>query len=110
MTGIGLDPVFQVVSALGLIVLLIVGGGLAMRRFARQTPVSVSSLRVVASLSLGIKEKVVLIQVGDEQLLIGVTPGELRCLHVFDEPAVEAVEPPDFNQTLQQALMSRFGT
>ncbi len=36
-----------------------------------------NNLSVLAGLSLGMREKVVLIKVGDKQLLLGVTPGRI---------------------------------
>ncbi len=38
---------------------------------------SKNHLSVIAGLSLGMREKVVLVKVGDKQLLLGVTPGRI---------------------------------
>lgn len=46
------------------------------------------SMRVVATLPLGTREKAALVQVGEQQFLLGVTPGRVNCLHVFDEPVI----------------------
>ena len=35
---------------------------------------------------MGPRERVVLLQVGDTQLLLGVTPGRIQSLHVLDQP------------------------
>ncbi|VAW78095.1 Flagellar biosynthesis protein FliO [hydrothermal vent metagenome] len=43
-------------------------------------------LRVLGGLSMGARERVVLIQVGDTQLLLGVAPGRVQTLHVLDQP------------------------
>jgi flagellar protein FliO/FliZ len=44
------------------------------------------SLKVVAGLSMGSRERIVLLQVGEEQLLLGVSPGRINTLHVLDTP------------------------
>lgn len=44
------------------------------------------ALRVLGGLSVGTRERVVLIQVADKQLLLGVAPGRVQTLHVLDEP------------------------
>lgn len=44
--------------------------------------------RVLASLSLGGRERAVLIQIGKEQLLLGVAPGSVRLLVQFEAPIV----------------------
>lgn len=41
-------------------------------------------MRVVGGLSLGVREKVILLQVGKKQLVLGVTPGRIQTLHVLD--------------------------
>jgi len=53
-----------------------------------------SHLQVLASVGLGQREKAVLVRAGDTQLLLGVAPGYVRTLHVFDEPVVD-VGPED---------------
>lgn len=42
-------------------------------------------LRVVGGLSLGMREKVVVLEVGKKQLVLGVTPGRIETLLVLDE-------------------------
>ena len=44
-----------------------------------------SSLELLAQLPLGARERAVLVRVGDRQLLIGVAPGSVRTLHVFEQ-------------------------
>ncbi|TVQ44742.1 MAG: flagellar biosynthetic protein FliO [Gammaproteobacteria bacterium] len=46
--------------------------------------------RVVASLPVGQRERVVLLEVGDRQVMLGVAPGRVNTLHVLDEPVVRA--------------------
>lgn len=41
-------------------------------------------MRVVGGLSLGLREKVILLQVGKKQLILGVTPGRIETLHVLE--------------------------
>lgn len=48
-------------------------------------------VRVIGSAPVGQRERVVLIEVGGEQLLVGVAPGSVRSLHVLAETV--AVNP-----------------
>jgi flagellar protein FliO/FliZ len=49
------------------------------------------NLRVIEGLALGARDRVLLLQVEQTRLLIGVTPGRIECLHVMDEaPAFKA--------------------
>ncbi|MDH5378482.1 MAG: flagellar biosynthetic protein FliO [Gammaproteobacteria bacterium] len=56
------------------------------QRYGRVNKVNGEGLKVVGGLSIGNKERVVLLQVGDKQLLVGVTPSHIETLHVLDQP------------------------
>ncbi len=87
---------------LGLLAVLAVIGALswALRHLLRAGAGAGGLIRVVGSTSLGTRERVVLVQVGAEQVLVGVTPGRLQTLHVLDQPVslpapAEATRFPD---------------
>ena len=69
-------------------------------------------MRVVGGVSLGMREKVILLQVGKKQLVLGVTPGRIDTLHVLEgEDCLLAEEPASadsgFAQKLLQAVKAR---
>ncbi len=43
------------------------------------------NMKVVGGLSLGMREKLVLVQVGEKQLLLGITPGKIEKLMVLGD-------------------------
>ncbi len=47
-----------------------------------------SELKVLGAISVGQREKLVLAQVGDAQILLGVAPGRVNKIHVLDKPLV----------------------
>jgi flagellar protein FliO/FliZ len=55
-----------------------------MRKLGAITVNSAGKMRVVGGLSLGMREKVILVQVGKKQLILGVTPGRIDTLHVLE--------------------------
>ncbi|ANG61756.1 flagellar biosynthetic protein FliO [Marinobacterium aestuarii] len=61
-------------------------------------------LKIVAALSLGTREKAVLIEVGGRQLLLGVAPGRVSLLERFDEPVVETDPGAGFGARLREVL------
>lgn len=75
---------------LGLIVVLALIVGLAwmVRRSGALQGGAAGALRILGGLSMGARERVVLVQVGDTQLLLGVAPGRVQILHVLEEPIV----------------------
>ena len=44
------------------------------------------ALKLVAALPVGQRERVVVIQVGEQQLLIGVSAGQVEMLHLLEQP------------------------
>ncbi len=86
----------------GLILVLILIFALAyiVRRF-NLVPTSNNVLKVVAATSLGQREKVVLVQVGDQQYLLGVTPQQINLIDKLE--TVVNTEMDSFASRLLQA-------
>ncbi|WP_092167444.1 MULTISPECIES: flagellar biosynthetic protein FliO [unclassified Pseudomonas] len=62
---------------------------------------------IVGSRALGPRDRLVLVQVGNEQILLGLSPGTITALHVLKEPVqVPTSEPasPEFAQRLMELL------
>lgn len=85
------DLYLNVIPALILILMLIVGLALLVRKFAPALTRSTTQLRVLSSMSLGGKERVVLLQAGEEFLLLGVSPGHVQTLHKMDPEQIQRV-------------------
>lgn len=103
------EQIFQVGLYLGLIVALIVLLGFVAKRLNPQTMIaSNSGMRVVSTLSLGLKEKLVMVQVGEQQLLLGVTPGSIAKIEGFEEPIINlrSEGAKDFKTKLQEVMKS----
>ncbi len=107
--GPGLGGAFL---ALVLVLGLIVGLGWLLKRLPGSGFRQADGLRVVASIPLGAKERAAVVQVGGEQLLLGIGAGGVRTLHVLPQPLPDAPTPqlpsfktlPDFKQLLAQRL------
>jgi flagellar protein FliO/FliZ len=103
---------FGAVLALLGVLALIVGLGWVLKRMPGSGFKPADGLRVVASLNVGAKERVVVVDINGEQLLLGVTAGGINTLHRLPEP-LPTPEParlpdfknlPNFAQLLQQRL------
>ena len=84
--GVSSGNLVQVTLGLLLVLALIVGIAWLLRRYGRLQSAASGSLKILGGLSIGPRERVVLLQVGDTQLLVGVAPGRVQMLHVLDEP------------------------
>lgn len=94
---------FGMVLALGFVLALIVGGAWLVRKFGGPLTASSGPFKVLASISLGGRERAVLIQVGSEQMLLGVSPGSVRNLGKLDNP-IDVPDTAVFAQTLANSL------
>lgn len=64
-------------------------------------------IELIGSRALGPRDRLVLVQVGNEQILLGLTPGTITPLHVMKEPVhVPSTEQatPEFAQRLMELL------
>jgi len=83
----------SMVLSLLMVVALIVVCALVLKRFnfAQQ---HTKHLKMVANLSLGAKERVVVVQVGEKQLVLGVTSQQVNLLDTLAEPLTIASDNP----------------
>ena len=82
-----------------------------MRRLTAGGFAGAGKMRVLGALSLGVREKVILLDVGNKQLLLGVAPGRIETLHVlegedrlFDDCASATDGAQSFAEKLKQAM------
>lgn len=65
-------------------------------------------INIIASQALGPRERILLIEIADTQLVVGLTASSVRTLHVFGEAVVRAAEPAatsNFAERLKSALL-----
>jgi flagellar protein FliO/FliZ len=85
----------QMILGLIAVLILIVALAWVMRRMGGMTGTAAGSLRILGGLSMGTRERIVLVQVGEQQLLLGVAPGRVQTLHVLEHP----IQPVDQNKS-----------
>jgi flagellar protein FliO/FliZ len=88
----------NMIMGLAVVVALILGLAWVLKRYGRLPVNNQVEMKILGGLSLGTREKAVLVQVEGQRLLLGVAPGRVSTLHVMDQ------ESPGFNQQLQQAM------
>lgn len=95
--------VLGLVLVIGLIVLL----AWLVKRLQRITPSSGQVIKIIAHQHLGPRDRLVLVQVGQEQVLLGLTAGRITPLHTLKEPVVVGdnhAATPEFAQRLMELL------
>jgi flagellar protein FliO/FliZ len=103
----------QVSTALGGVLLLILLAGWLFRKlgFAPQARNS-KLLNVRASCQVGQRERVVIVEVDNTWLVLGVTAQQVTPLHTLSAPPVETAttadpQPADFRQLMQNHLVQK---
>ena len=77
-------------TGLGLVLVLALLFGLAWlaKRFGLQRPLGGGNVRIVGSAAVGQRERVVVVEVAGDWIVLGVAPGQVRSLHVIDADRV----------------------
>ncbi len=86
--------------ALAAVVALILFLAWVLRKLPGAGLKSLSGLRVVASLAVGPRERVVLVDCGGQQLLLGVTQHGVNLLYSLPEPLLDAPSQAGFADLL----------
>ncbi len=107
-TLLGAASLGQFAFGLIAVVSLIFGLAWLLRRMKRIQGSVQGQLRILAGLPLGSRERIVLIQVGDEQILLGVAPGRVACLHVLQQPLEEKTTTSGAAGGVFRARLSEF--
>ncbi|AWY40676.1 flagellar biosynthetic protein FliO [Pseudomonas putida] len=99
----------QLVLGLLLVVGLIFFLAWLLRRVQQAGPAGKGQvIELVGSRALGPRDRLVLVQVGNEQILLGLSPGTITALHVLKEPVQvpgnTEKATPEFAQRLMELL------
>ncbi|HAD31998.1 MAG TPA: flagellar biosynthetic protein FliO [Methylophaga sp.] len=111
-TPVNASTLLQTIFGLIVVLAIIVFLGWILKRSQFFHAAHNGQLKVLGSLSLGTREKAVLIQVGEQQLLIGVTAQNISTLHTLSEPLpIREISPPaegeSFADRLKQMMQQR---
>ena len=97
---------------LGLALLLVLGVFFAfawLMRCINHMPSGEAGLQIVGGLNVGSKEKIMVVQMGEEQVLIGVTQQSINKLHVLKEALPKVGESPTTKHAFANMLNNVLG-
>jgi flagellar protein FliO/FliZ len=102
----------QVILGLGLVLAAIAGCAWLLRRVGTSHASGAGTIRVIAGAPVGQRERVVLVEVADTWLVIGVAPGNVTALHTMPKGSIaadegDAVTRPSFSRWLRQVKEKR---
>lgn len=91
---LGAESLLQTTGGLLLILFLIIGGAWLYKRYGNLPMAGKGLIKVLSATSVGTREKLLLVEVDNVRLLLGVAPGQVRTLY----------ELPSTGQNFRQAL------
>lgn len=101
----------QMLIALVVVVAIIVGLSILVRRLSLVPGASGGMIRIVSSLALNSKDRLLLVQVGEEQILISASPGRIGKVHELQAPVdtasfdnLQKAKGKSFNSLFTQVL------
>ena len=108
--GISATSYVQATLALALIVSLLIGAAWLARKVSGGKGFGQGGMRVIGGVALGPRERIVLLEVGEEWLVVGIVPGQIRTLHRLAKgelPSPEAAGQRPFAQWLHSVSERR---
>ncbi|PCH59992.1 MAG: flagellar biosynthetic protein FliO [SAR86 cluster bacterium] len=84
LPGVSTSALADMVFGLALVILVIFVCAWLYKRFGGLDGGVSNAIKVVAALSLGSRDRLALVEVGSKKILLGISPGRINTLHVFD--------------------------
>jgi len=92
----------QMVAGLAVVLGLVGAAAWLLKRLSALPGTSASMIRVIGAAAVGQRERVVLVEIGETWLLVGVAPGQVRRLHTM--PKSESAAPGSVNAPADQGF------
>ncbi|OQA32607.1 MAG: Flagellar protein FliO [Betaproteobacteria bacterium ADurb.Bin341] len=91
--GVSSGSFIQAFLGLLVIVALLAGTAWFARKFTGGRGFGQGGMRIIGGVTLGPRERIVLVEVGNDWLVIGIVPGQIRKLHTLPKGEI-ADQPP----------------
>ena len=91
------SSILQIIFSLLLVLAVIVLVAWLLKRMNATQLGSGNLLKVLGSVAIGQRERIVLVEVKDTWLVVGVGPGQIRTLHTLQKQEIQRSENPEFS-------------
>lgn len=104
--------ILQMLLSLGVVIILLFGSLYLLKRLSAPRGATAGLLRVITGTAVGTRERVVVVEVGDTWLVLGVAPGRITQLHQMPRQALPpdsatGIPGMDFSGKLKQMMARR---
>lgn len=106
----GAGQVGKMIAGLLLMIVMIIGLAALLKRvngFQRNLP---GAIRIVSVTSIGARERLLLVEIGGQQLLVGSAPGRVQTLLVLDQPLAVPQSAPGQRDGFAERLRDALGS
>ncbi len=104
---------FQVLLGLVVVLALMAGAAWLLRRFNTAKGISNANIKIVGGISVGSRERVVVVEIADQWIVVGVAPGRVNSLATMQKQETtltpEAPSSGNFSSWLAQTIEKRNG-
>lgn len=107
---VSVTSVLQIFFWLAIVVLIIVLLKWMLKKISGVNTNLIGNIKVISGVHVGQREKIALVQVGDKQILVGITPTNISKLHVMEEnievvDSINTLSNGSFAEKLRHALI-----
>jgi len=88
-SGSGAAGLLQTIFALLLVLGLLIGLAWLLKRYGPKPGGGLANLRVVGALNIGGRERIMVVEVGDQWIVVGAAPGRVNALHTMPRQNVD---------------------
>src|SRR5450830_817084 len=104
----------QTVAALAAVLAVVMGLAWLLKRFGPKTITGGSTIRLVGALSVGARERILVVEVGDQWIVVGASPGRMNALSTMprqeaDPVAHNTLQTTNFAEWFKQTIDKRNG-
>ncbi len=114
--GVSSGSVVQVIVSLLLVLAAVMAVAWFLKRINHPTQNGLNALKVVSGIAIGQRERIVLVEVNDTWLVVGVAPGHVNALHTMPKGTIPeggsnngAIPERSFQSWLKQHMEKRNG-
>ncbi len=108
--SLGVGAVLQTLVGLAVVIALVFACAWLARRLGLQPSARGQLVRTVGGVSLGGKERVAVVEIGDTWLVLGASPGNVRLLHTLPAPNGDGAGSPGGPESTEGALPGTLGS
>ncbi|MGE0557205.1 MAG: flagellar biosynthetic protein FliO [Burkholderiales bacterium] len=105
---VGMGSLLQMLAGLAIVLALVLSMGWLLKRLTGQAFSHNSAIRIIAGAAVGQRERVVVVEVADSWLVLGVAPGSINALHTMPRGELPVERPaagvPPFPLWLRRVL------